>query len=961
MEDERVRVLVVTYPAQGHINPSLQFARRLARMGVDVPLLTALSAINRITKTTTSSTPRGVTFLGFSDGYDDGLKVDTDFEVYMADLRRHGSEAIAKLVNSSGENGKPFVHVVYTILLSWVSQVTRALNVPSTFLWIQPAAILDIYYYSFYGYGDVIRNNVNDPSWSVELPGLPRLTGRDLPSFLCAPNQNKFALSLFKDHIDTLGEETNPKVLVNSFEALESEALRAIKNLNFVAVGPLIPSVFLHRKDPSDNSFGGDLLQKSNDHIEWLDSKPRGSVIYVAFGSISELAKQQTEEVARGLLDCERPFFWVMRGKGNDEKEEDKSVQILLVIFPAQGHINPSLQFAKRLVKMGVRVTFLTAFSVVNRITKSADAAPQGVTFLGFSDGYDDGFRAGMDFEVYMADLRRRGSEAVATAITSSADNGKPIGHVVYTTLLPWVSQATRDLHVPSTFLWIQPATILDIFYYSFYGYGDLLNESKISDPSWSIELPGLPRLTGRDLPSFLLAPNAYKFALPLFKEHIDTLDEETNPKILVNSFDALESEALRAIKKLNFVAIGPLIPSAFLDGKDPSDNSFGGDLLPKSNDYIEWLDSKPRGSVIYVAFGSISDLAKQQTEEIIPPSICSFVNKIMDESVQILLVIFPAQGQINPSLQFVKRLVKKGARVILLTAFSVVNRITKSVDPAPRGVTFLGFSDGYDDGFRAGMDFDVYMADLRRRGSQAVATAITSSADNGKPIGHVVYTTLLPWVSQATRDLHVPSTLLWIQPATILDIFYYSFYGCGDLLNESKISDPSWSIELPGLPRLSGLDLPSFLLAPNAFKFALPLFKEHIDTLDEETNPKILVNSFDALESEALQAIKKLNFVAIGPLIPSAFLDGKDPSDNSFGGDLLPKSNDYIEWLDSKPRGSVIYVAFGSISKLAKQQTEEVARGLLDCGRPFLWVMRGKGNDEKEEVVGSFVKLNSA
>ncbi|XP_058200925.1 crocetin glucosyltransferase, chloroplastic-like [Rhododendron vialii] len=322
-----------------------------------------------------------------------------------------------------------------------------------------------------------------------------------------------------------------------------------------------------------------------------------------------------------------------------------------------------------------------------------------------------------------------------------------------------------------------------------------------------------------------------------------------------------------------------------------------------------------------------------------------------MDESVQILLVIFPAQGHINPSLQFAKRLVKMGVRVTLLTAFSAVNHITKSADTAPRGVTFLGFSDGYDDGFRAGMDFDVYMPDLRRRGSEAVATAITSSADNGKPIGHVVYTTLLPWVSQVTRDLHVPSTFLWIQPATILDIFYYSFYGNGDLLNESKISDPSWSIELPGLPRLTGRDLPSFLLAPNAFKFALPLFKEHIDTLDEETNPKILVNSFDALESEALQAIKKLNFVAIGPLIPSAFLDGKDPSDNSFGGDLLPKSNDYIEWLDSKPRGSVIYVAFGSMSGLAKQQTEEVARGLLDCGRPFLWVMRGKGNGEKEEV----------
>ncbi|XP_058200943.1 crocetin glucosyltransferase, chloroplastic-like [Rhododendron vialii] len=321
-----------------------------------------------------------------------------------------------------------------------------------------------------------------------------------------------------------------------------------------------------------------------------------------------------------------------------------------------------------------------------------------------------------------------------------------------------------------------------------------------------------------------------------------------------------------------------------------------------------------------------------------------------MDDCVQILLVTFPAQGHINPSLQFVKRLVKMGIHVTFLTAFSAVNRITKSAAAVPRDVTFLGFSDGHDDGFKAGIDYEVYMADLRRCGSEAVAKAITASGDNGKPIVHVVYATLLPWVSQVARDLHVPSTLLWNQPATILDIYYYSFYGYGDVLNESKISDPSWSIELPGLPRLTGRDLPSFLLAPNVYKSALPLFKEHIDTLDEETNPKILVNSFEALEMEALKAIGKLNFVAIGPLIPSAFLDGKDPSDNSFGGDLLQKSNDYIKWLDSKPRESVIYVAFGSYSALAKQQTEEVARGLLDCGRAFLWVMRGKENGEKEE-----------
>lgn len=47
------------------------------------------------------------------------------------------------------------------------------------------------------------------------------------------------------------------------------------------------------------------------------------------------------------------------------------------------------------------------------------------------------------------------------------------------------------------------------------------------------------------------------------------------------------------------------------------------------------------------------------------------------------------------------------------------------------------------------------------------------------------------------------------------------------------------------------------------------------------------------------------------------------------------------MEWLNSKPKGSVVYVSSGSISTLSKEEKEEIARGLLSSGRPFLWVMR--------------------
>ncbi|KAE8022884.1 hypothetical protein FH972_008645 [Carpinus fangiana] len=312
-----------------------------------------------------------------------------------------------------------------------------------------------------------------------------------------------------------------------------------------------------------------------------------------------------------------------------------------------------------------------------------------------------------------------------------------------------------------------------------------------------------------------------------------------------------------------------------------------------------------------------------------------------------VLLVTFPAQGHINPSLQFAKRLLLLGARVTFATTVFVHRRITKT--PTLDGLSFATFSDGYDDGVPPDISVDHYMSELKRRSSQALTDLILSSTNDGRSFTCLVCTTLIPWAADVARKLHLPSALLWIQPATVFNIYYYYFNGYGDVITNSS-NDPSCSIQLPGLPFLSSHELPSFLLASNVYAFAVPTLQKQFEALKRQDNPRILVNTFDALEAEALRAIKEYNLIAIGPLIPSAFLDGRDPSDTSFGGDLFQTSKDYIEWLNSKPKSSVIYVSFGSLAVLTKQQKEEIARGLLDSGHPFLWVIRAKENEEENE-----------
>ena len=58
---------------------------------------------------------------------------------------------------------------------------------------------------------------------------------------------------------------------------------------------------------------------------------------------------------------------------------------------------------------------------------------------------------------------------------------------------------------------------------------------------------------------------------------------------------------------------------------------------------------------------------------------------------------------------------------------------------------------------------------------------------------------------------------------------------------------------------------------------------------------------------------------------------------------------------MNTKNKGSVAYISFGTICVLSKSQMEEIAGGLLDSGRPFLWVITEKqypeGKKEEDEL----------
>ncbi|KAE8655897.1 Crocetin glucosyltransferase [Hibiscus syriacus] len=300
MINAQPQVLLVTFASQGHINPSLQFAKTLINNGVHVTFMTASSTMHQFTKT---SGPQGLSYAYFSDGNQSVFQLTGNINHYLSETKRHGTQSLREFL---ADQGSRFTSIVYCTLLPWVATVAREFNIPATLLWFQPASLLNIFYHYFKGYEEMITKNIDDPTFSVKMPGLPPLSRRDLPSFFTPPNPHVVPLQTFKEHVQVLDQQTNPRVLVNTFDLLEPEAIKAAENCyNLIGVGPLMPSAF----------------SKECREMEWLSTKPERSVIYVSFGSLSTLEKSQMEEVAKGLLEAGRPFLWVIRENSGEENE----------------------------------------------------------------------------------------------------------------------------------------------------------------------------------------------------------------------------------------------------------------------------------------------------------------------------------------------------------------------------------------------------------------------------------------------------------------------------------------------------------------------------------------------------------------------------------------------------------------------------------------------------------------
>ncbi|KAM3293137.1 hypothetical protein ACQJBY_036606 [Aegilops geniculata] len=324
------------------------------------------------------------------------------------------------------------------------------------------------------------------------------------------------------------------------------------------------------------------------------------------------------------------------------------------------------------------------------------------------------------------------------------------------------------------------------------------------------------------------------------------------------------------------------------------------------------------------------------------------------------LVAAYGIQGHLNPARALARRLAATdGATATLSVPLFGHRRMFPSASPDNQEVSdgvihYAPFSDGQDDGsWPTGSGDET--ARRRRASCDSLSAVVRRLAAAGRPVTCVVCTLNMPTVVQVARAHGLPLAVYWIQPATALVAYYHYFHGHGEGGIAAHAADPAYEATLPGLrrPMRMGRDMPSFLAddatgtGDELSQMIVRGFREMFEQMDDEEvimKPcMVLVNTFEALEETALEAIRPYlgDIFAIGaPVVPLAGA-GEDQTIHLFAQD---EEKRYMAWLDAQPPKSVVYVSWGSLLTYSERQAEEIQRGIRRLNRPYLWVVRREG-----------------
>ncbi|GFP83161.1 UDP-glycosyltransferase 86a1 [Phtheirospermum japonicum] len=323
---------MISLPYQGHINPYISLALKLASKGFTVTFVHLEFIHYKLSKahhndffSEARESGLDIRYATIGDGFplefDRERQVQEYWEVMLRDFPTRVDEFVGKMINQSGPCAAVQYFLVTDTVYSWAATIADKYKMVNVSFWTQPALVFTLLYHldllKEWGHFPC-KDKVEDITY---VPGIKSMNTRDLMSYIKEAqlgDVNKMLSQAFEE------VKKADFILHNTVEELEPDVISALNKYqpNY-AVGPINFS-----KSLATNTVSKSLWSES-DCTQWLESKSPGSVLYVSFGSCVHTSKQIIEEMAYGLLLSEVDFIWVVR----DGILDSGDANVLPVVF----------------------------------------------------------------------------------------------------------------------------------------------------------------------------------------------------------------------------------------------------------------------------------------------------------------------------------------------------------------------------------------------------------------------------------------------------------------------------------------------------------------------------------------------------------------------------------------------------------------------------------------------------
>lgn len=317
------------------------------------------------------------------------------------------------------------------------------------------------------------------------------------------------------------------------------------------------------------------------------------------------------------------------------------------------------------------------------------------------------------------------------------------------------------------------------------------------------------------------------------------------------------------------------------------------------------------------------------------------------------LLIPFPTQGHINPFLKLAKLLHSKGFHITFVNTEFNHQRLLNSRGPnALSGFPDFHFEtipDGLPPTNKDATQNIPALCDSTRKNCFTPFCNLISKLNhsNAPPVTCIFSDGIMSFTVKASHQFGLPNILFWTHSAC----GFMSFKQCKNLMDRGLIplKDANYLTNghldtvidwIPGMKNINLRDLPGIYRTTDPNDILLDFVVEQIEEASKAS--AIILPTFDALEHDVLNALSTMfpKLYTIGPL--ELLLDKTSESTfDSIKCNLWKEDSECLKWLDSQEPNSVLYVNFGSVIVMRHQQLVELAWGVSNSKKKFLWVIR--------------------